>query len=84
MLGRLVTVPGIGARFGLEGPPFPLDVQTERFHHSVEDVVFEITHESLSDLERHVPVAEVVRGTGEKRRVIGPRRGHGLRRRRAP
>lgn len=53
----LVGVSAVGARFGLERPPFPHDVQTEGFHHSVEDMIFEITHEALSDLERHMPVA---------------------------
>lgn len=65
-----VTVPAIAARLRLERQPGAVHAQAELSTHAVEHVIVRVEHRAWQDLERHVPVAQVVRGASEKVRVV--------------
>ncbi|HXK17677.1 MAG TPA: hypothetical protein VNG33_07735 [Polyangiaceae bacterium] len=65
----IVGVPvaaGVAARLGLEGPFEHLGVESQLMHQAIEHVVVLVRKPPGLDLQRHVPIAQVVRGARQQ------------------
>jgi len=60
---------GIGPGLRFERSLLDADGQPQRPHHVVEHMVVQIGKPAVTDLQRHVSIAEMVRGTGERSSV---------------
>ena len=64
---------GVDSAFGSEGRTLVAEREPESSHHFVEHVIVLKSEPANTDLERHVPVAQVVRRAGEEQGVAGRR-----------
>ena len=73
VIAVMMVAATVRASFGSEGRAREGDVQPQAAHEVVEHVIVLVGEAAGRDLERHVPIAEVVRRAREEERVVGGR-----------
>ncbi len=75
---RGMRVPAIGAGLRLERRLFHGDGKAEAADHLVEHVIVLITHPAIADLQRHVPIAQVIARAAQRHGLRGAHGRDGL------